>query len=155
MNGTAAAALCAFGVLFEGATPWGGGKHGVFGYVNKGRYAATSVYLALVPGIVGHTSFNAVLKHISPMAVTLALTTEPLIGSLVGWGAGVTAAPGVWTYLGGLVLIAATMVVVRAEEMRKQAAAAAPAAAPAADAQHGTEMQALAAHGEDLPLAGV
>jgi hypothetical protein len=37
VNGTAAAVLTGVGVLFEGASPWGGGKHGAFGFVNKGR----------------------------------------------------------------------------------------------------------------------
>jgi hypothetical protein len=133
------------------------------------RYAATTMYLSLVPGIVGHTSFNAVLKYISPMVVTLgartrasaappcvrlrgrsadaipralaalraACTAEPLIGSVIGWLAGVSRPPGARTYVGGFVLIAATMAVVRAEELRKAAAppvAAAPAPAEGSDA---------------------
>jgi hypothetical protein len=127
------------------------------------RYVATTIYLSLVPGIVGHTSFNAVLKYISPMVVTLgarrpasaapacarlrggsadaipralaalraACTAEPLIGSVVGWLAGVSRPPGARTYIGGFVLIAATMAVVRAEELRKAAAPPVAAAAPA------------------------
>ena len=126
VNGVAATTLCSVGLIFEGAVPWGAGRRGIFGYLTDGRYAAVSIYLAIVPGIVGHTSFNAVLKYISPMIITLAITCEPLIGSLVGWAAHVTGAPGLRTYLGGLVLIASTMVVVAAEAKRK--AAAPPAA---------------------------
>ncbi len=158
VNGTAACVLTLIGMLFEGATPFGAGREGAFGFFNKGRcdaltlislaplllsrslartrlvsshhrtrmslfrYALVSLYLALVPGIVGHTSFNAVLKYISPMVVTLAVTAEPLIGSLVGWGAGVSRPPGARTFLGGAILIASTMFVVRAEEQRKAGA---------------------------------
>jgi hypothetical protein len=51
-----------------------------------------------------------------------------MIGSLVGWGMGMARAPGAATYLGGAMLTASTMWVVRAEEARKAAAASAPAA---------------------------
>lgn len=90
----------------------------------------TSVYLAVVPGIVGHTSFNAVLKFISPMVVTLAVSTEPLIGFFVGYFAGVTGPPGARTLAGGLILIGATLYVVRAEDARKKAAQVEAAQAP-------------------------
>ncbi len=140
VNGVAALVLCSVGLVFEGATPWGAGRQGVFGYLTNGRYAGVSVYLALVPGIVGHTSFNAVLKYISPMIITLACTCEPLIGSLVGWAAGVTGAPGWRTYLGGLILLASTMLVVAAEARRK-AAAPAEASSDAVVLEAGGEVQ--------------
>ena len=41
-------------------------------------------YLAIVPGIVGHTGLNTVLKYISPLVITLSTTTEPLIGACIG-----------------------------------------------------------------------
>ena len=41
-------------------------------------------YLALVPGIVGHTGLNTVLKYMSPLLITLSTTTEPLIGACIG-----------------------------------------------------------------------
>ena len=122
VNGVAAATLCTVGLVFEGALPWGAGRRGVFGYLTDGRYAAVSIYLAIVPGIVGHTSFNAVLKYISPLVITLATTCEPLIGSFFAWAAGVTGAPGWRTYFGGFVLISSTMLVVAAEARRKAAA---------------------------------
>ena len=56
------------------------------------------------------------------MVVTLAVTAEPLIGSMVGWWAGVSRPPGARTFLGGAILIASTMFVVRAEEIRKAGA---------------------------------
>ena len=37
VNGTAALVLCSVGMVFEGATPWGAGRQGVFGYFTKGR----------------------------------------------------------------------------------------------------------------------
>ncbi len=41
-------------------------------------------YLAVVPGIVGHTGLNTVLKYLSPLVISLSTTTEPLIGACMG-----------------------------------------------------------------------
>ena len=41
-------------------------------------------YLGVVPGIVGHTGLNTVLKYLSPLVITLSCTTEPLIGACMG-----------------------------------------------------------------------
>ena len=41
-------------------------------------------YMAFVPGIVGHTGLNTVLKYLAPLVVSLSMTTEPLIGSCMG-----------------------------------------------------------------------
>ena len=40
-------------------------------------------YLAVGPGLVGHTGMNGVLRHISPLVVSISLTLEPLFGSLL------------------------------------------------------------------------
>ena len=41
-------------------------------------------YLAIGPGIVGHTGLNTVLKYLAPLVISLSTVTEPLIGSLIG-----------------------------------------------------------------------
>lgn len=46
--------------------------------------------------------FNALLKYMAPLIVSLACNMEPLLGSLLGWAVGVVAAPGLWTYIGRL-----------------------------------------------------
>ncbi len=68
-------------------------------------------YLALGPGMVGHTGINAVLRWFPPLVISVAVVLEPLIGSLLGWGLGTTSVPGMWTWLGGPLLIAGVLLV--------------------------------------------
>ena len=56
------------------------------------------------------------------LLVSLALTLEPLVGTLIGWAIGVAQVPGVWTYSGGAVLLGSTAIVVVAGDRRQQAA---------------------------------
>jgi drug/metabolite transporter (DMT)-like permease len=67
------------------------------------RFVVVS-YLALGPGLIGHTGYNSVLKHVSPLVVTMALTLEPVFGSALGFFLGVADAPGAQTLLGGVVV---------------------------------------------------
>ncbi|NJN49223.1 MAG: DMT family transporter [Alkalinema sp. RL_2_19] len=41
--------------------------------------------LAIVPQLIGHTSFNWAMRHISPSLVTLAILAEPIGASLLGY----------------------------------------------------------------------
>ncbi len=68
-------------------------------------------YLALGPGMVGHTGINAVLRWFPPLVISIAVVLEPLIGSLLGWILGTTSVPGIWTWLGGPLLIAGVLLV--------------------------------------------
>ncbi len=63
----------------------------------------------------------------SPLVLSLAQTLDPPIGSLLGWAAGVMAAPGTMTYLGGAVLLGATVGVTLAGAARRRREAAAAA----------------------------
>lgn len=54
----------------------------------------------------------------------MVLTVEPLIGAFVGWAAGVSAVPHARTYLGGVVLMGSTLLVVKCEAARKEREAA-------------------------------
>ena len=58
---------------------------------------------------MGHTFINIVLSRISPLIVSVACTTEPVFGVLLGVLVGVTDTPGVFTILGGLITIIATV----------------------------------------------
>ena len=120
VNGTAAIALLLCAALFEGATLFGAGKQGLFGFLTVGRYAGVTVYLAVVAGIIGHTSFNAILEYISPLVITVALTSEPLFGSLMGAALGVATPPHLLAYIGGAILLASTLLVVYSEAKRKE-----------------------------------
>jgi hypothetical protein len=56
----------------------------------------------------------------SPLVLTLAQTLDPVIGSLLGWGFGLMAAPGPLTYAGGGVLLGATTYVTIAGGQRRK-----------------------------------
>jgi drug/metabolite transporter (DMT)-like permease len=62
-------------------------------------------YLAIGPGLIGHTGINGVLRWFTPLVISVAVLFEPLIGSLIGWYLGTTTVPGVYTWLGGIFLI--------------------------------------------------
>jgi drug/metabolite transporter (DMT)-like permease len=59
---------------------------------------------ALVPQLIGHTSFNWAVRWVSPTLLTLILLVEPLLSSILGyWAFGEV--PGDWVLLGALVLL--------------------------------------------------
>lgn len=55
VTGLAAALLTAGGAVAEGSTLFKAGKHGLFGWAASAHYFQIVSYLAIVPGIVGHT----------------------------------------------------------------------------------------------------
>ncbi|RAH17199.1 MAG: hypothetical protein CMB58_000735 [Methanobacteriota archaeon] len=68
-------------------------------------------YLSLGPGLCGHTVINTVLKWISPIIVSITLLFEPVIGGLIGWLWTGELDLGMWTLVGGpLMLYGAIMV---------------------------------------------
>ena len=83
------------------------------------RFVVVS-YLALGPGLIGHTGYNSVLKHVSPLVVTMALTLEPVFGSALGFFLGVADAPGAQTLLGGVVVVCAVATVIVATARRER-----------------------------------
>ncbi|KAG2485643.1 hypothetical protein HYH03_015615 [Edaphochlamys debaryana] len=120
VTGIAALGLTAGALLLEPVSLTGGGSRGVFGWLAAPHYAGWVLYLALGPGIVGHTGFNTLLRYLSPLTVALAFQMEPLVGSLIGWAAGVMAAPGPLTYWGGILVLAATVMVTWASTARER-----------------------------------
>jgi hypothetical protein len=58
-----------------------------------------------------------VLLHLQ---VALAAQLEPVVGSLIGWAAGVVAGPGWGTYVGGACVIVATCVVTHHSTVRER-----------------------------------
>eukprot|EP00762_Andalucia_godoyi_P006806 ANDGO_00974.mRNA.1 hypothetical protein CAOG_05785 len=69
------------------------------------------LYLGLVPGILGHTIINFLLKRVPPLMISVTLLFEPLIGSVMGWVAGVSPVPGPFTLIGGPIVLAGFVVV--------------------------------------------
>lgn len=69
----AAALLSAAGFAAESRCLLGADHHGVLGWLSSARHAAVVAYLGVVPGIVGHQGFNAVLRYMTPLLVGLAV----------------------------------------------------------------------------------
>jgi len=68
-------------------------------------------YLAFVPGIIGHTGINGVLRWFPPIFISVAVLFEPILGSVIGWLLDTTGIPGVYTWIGGAFLIAGIILV--------------------------------------------
>jgi len=83
------------------------------------EYLWVITYLALVPGLLGHTGYINVLKHVSPLVVSTSLTAEPLLGALIGFFVGVADAPGVATGVGGTLILLAVVAVIVASANRE------------------------------------
>lgn len=81
-----------------------GKSNSIFGFVNL-KYLWFALYLGVGPGICGHTILNALLKHLSPLTISTATLSEPIIGSLIGHLCGMQPIPGPWTFMGGFVLL--------------------------------------------------
>ena len=90
-------------------------EFGATGWVDS-TYFRTFLALALFAGLLGHTGLNTCLRYISPLVVSISVTMEPVLGSIIGWVFFGTGVPGLWTQLGGLVLMAGLMTVVVAGE---------------------------------------
>ena len=93
----------------------GFGEFGATGWTD-GEFFVWFLLLALVAGLLGHTGLNTCLRYISPLIVSVAVTLEPVLGSIIGWVFFDAGIPGKWTWLGGLVLMAGLMTVVVASE---------------------------------------
>ncbi|HJN55610.1 MAG TPA: DMT family transporter [Candidatus Poseidoniales archaeon] len=106
VTGIAAAQLSLAALLLEPAAPVG-----VFGWIGPSHLLAVA-YLAFGPGLLGHTAINGAMRHIQPLVISVALTFEPIIGSIIGWTMGVADLPGSWTVMGGALMITGTILVI-------------------------------------------
>ena len=88
-----------------------GENSSTFGWINS-SLLPWFILLAFLAGIVGHTGLNACLKHVSPLVISISVTMEPLIGSLIGWLFFETEIPSKWTLLGGPLLLAGGLLIV-------------------------------------------
>lgn len=83
----------------------------VLGFLHT-PYVWYAIYLGLGPGLGGHTLVNGLLKYISPLLVSTAMLSEPILGSLLGYFLGFQETPGLWTWLGGALLMVGLVLVV-------------------------------------------
>ncbi|NJL84027.1 MAG: DMT family transporter [Chloroflexaceae bacterium] len=73
--------------------------------------------LALIPQVIGHTSFNWAVRWLSPTVVTLAILGEPIGSSLLGWLI-FAEIPSLWVGLGGLLVL--TGVAIAATQLKEK-----------------------------------
>ena len=88
---------------------------GVLGWSDP-AYFGWFLLLACFAGLLGHTGLNTCLRYISPLVVSVAVTLEPVLGSLIGWLFFDSGVPGTWTWVGGAVLMVGLLTVVVAGE---------------------------------------
>ena len=93
---------------------------GAFGWLSV-TWILYVVYLALGPGLLGHTGINAVLRWIPPLTISMILIMEPVIGSIIGWVVGVDSIPQLWTIIGGSLMISGLALVTFGSESQEAA----------------------------------
>lgn len=106
--GTAGLVLLAI-CLVSGAHPFDAGPR-AFGWM---------LALALVPQILGHTSYNYALRFFSASGTAVATLGEAICGSLLAWWF-LDEVPGGMTFVGGAVVFVGLMLAVRAERSRSE-----------------------------------
>ena len=89
-------------------------EFGTFGWICS-EYLAWVLGLALVAGLFGHTGLNYALKYVQPLVISILVTLEPIVGSLIGWILFNAGVPGMWTWIGGIPLIAGMVLIVYAQ----------------------------------------
>ena len=75
-------------------------------------------YLAIGPGLAGHTGINASLRWLPPLVISVSVVLEPLLGGLLGWFLGVQEIPDFWTWVGGPFMIAGTALAIVGSNIR-------------------------------------
>eukprot|EP00803_Ostreobium_quekettii_P002181 evm.model.scf_1521.2 EVM.evm.TU.scf_1521.2 scf_1521:18740-24069(+) len=119
VTATAAMLLTLVCPVLEGSSVARVGPHGVFGWLASVEHLPYVLYLALGPGLLGHTGLNTLLRYLPPLAVTLSLSMEPVVGSLLGWALRVSPFPNLWTICSGGILLSAVVLVVVASHRRE------------------------------------
>ena len=92
---------------------------GAFGYFGH-ETLVWFVLLAFIAGILGHTGLNYCLKYVSPLLISISVTLEPVLGSLIGWMFFSTGIPGMWTWIGGPILMLGIISIVYGEHLTNQ-----------------------------------
>ncbi len=89
--------------------------HGLVGWTGP-TWLVGFVTLAFFAGLVGHTGLNHCLKTMTPLTISVTLTMEPVVGSIIGFAAFGTGIPGPATLIGGLVMLSGLLLVVTIPE---------------------------------------
>jgi drug/metabolite transporter (DMT)-like permease len=90
-------------------------EFGTFGWLAM-EYLPWFLLLAAIAGFLGHTGLNTCLRYVSPLVVSVAVTLEPVIGTLIGWAFFDSGAPDFRTVVGGIILLVGLLMVVIVQE---------------------------------------
>ena len=120
VTATSAVLLTLVALFTDRAQLFAAGRDGVFGYFAS-RHWVWVAYLAVVPGLIGHTGFNTLLRFFPPLVISMAFPMEPLVGSIIGFALGLTQVPGVLTWIGGAIIMAALVYNTYRESARQAA----------------------------------
>lgn len=111
--------MLALSLATEEVTWSGLGMNSVFGFL--GPAAIGLMLLILIgPGLTGHLGISFVLSHISPLAVSIVITVEPVIGVVIGILAGVESLPHALTLIGGPATLVGCLFAVYGTYVREQ-----------------------------------
>jgi len=94
-------------------------QYGAFGYIGHDTLV-WFVLLAFIAGILGHTGLNYCLKYVSPLLISISVTLEPVLGSIIGWMFFSTGVPGMWTWIGGPILMLGIISILYGEHITNQ-----------------------------------
>ena len=94
-------------------------NYGAFGYIGH-ETLVWFVLLAFIAGILGHTGLNYCLKYVSPLLISISVTLEPVLGSIIGWMFFSTGVPGMWTWIGGPILMLGIISILYGEHITNQ-----------------------------------
>lgn len=94
-------------------------NYGAFGYIGH-ETLVWFVLLAFIAGILGHTGLNYCLKYVSPLLISISVTLEPVLGSIIGWMFFSTGVPGIWTWIGGPILMLGIISILYGEHITNQ-----------------------------------
>jgi len=86
---------------------------GIFGWINlrKDRLFL-ELYIAFICNGVGTTGYIAIMKYFDPVVVAMVMLMEPVIALFQGIAVGVATLPGWITWLGNLVVVSGSVIVI-------------------------------------------
>lgn len=107
--------LAYVGVVYPTAAALLVGATAVSGASFTGYPASTYLWLvmvALIPQVVGHTSFNWVLRHVTATVVAITVMAEPVLASALAWVV-LDEAPPVTSVIGGALILSGVYAALR------------------------------------------
>tara|TARA_B100001113_G_scaffold153384_1_gene125508 strand:+ start:163 stop:1110 length:948 start_codon:yes stop_codon:yes gene_type:complete len=110
----AAILLTSSSIIFEQSSWDSISSISTFGWIDM-IWLPAIAYLAIGPGLVGHTGINGVLKWLPPIVISVSVLIEPILGTFIGIMLGTAEYPGNWTLIGGSIILIGLYVVITAE----------------------------------------